>query len=186
MQFCFNRLIFRLPSGLKDKYDLPVNQGIFDNDGTSDLLIFTVAPEDYNAANPITKEIIKGAVTPVATITRNHYQLEATNKDRRSVFRYVLRDLLLAGGNLSVYGINNTINECDEPLIALEDYHELDEYSDEENGYTLRVGILNVESLKGSYREKNSNDNYNRGCRVIFTHTHKIINNQLSVYVPIF
>ncbi len=179
-----NPIIFRLPAGIKDKYDIPQHQGIFDNDGISDRLFFQVLPEDYNAANPITKEIIKGAVAPVATITRNHYQFEATNKDQRTVFRYVLRDLLLAGGNLSVYGITNTTTDCNEPLIAVEDYHELDEYEDELQGFTLRIGIMNVESLKGSYREKGTNRNYNRGCRVIFTHTHKIVNGQLVVYVP--
>ena len=65
-----NPIIFRLPTGIKDKYDIPQHQGIFDNDGISDRLWFKVLPEDYNAANPITKEIIKGAVAPVATITR--------------------------------------------------------------------------------------------------------------------
>ncbi len=180
-----NPIIFRLPAGIKDKYDIPEHQGIFDNDGTSDRLFFQVFPEDYNAANPITKEIIKGAVAPVATITRNYYQFEATNKDQRAVFRYVLRDLFLAGGNLSVYGIttNSTIS-CHEPLIAVEDYHELDEYEDELQGFTLRIGIMNVESLKGSYRAKETNRNYNRGCRVIFSHTHKIVNNQLTTYLP--
>ncbi len=180
-----NPLIFRLPPGIKDRYDLSVNQGIFDSDGISDRLVFPVLPEDYNAANPVNKEVLQGIVAPVATITRNYYQLEATNKDQRSVFRYVLRDLLLAGGNLSVYGSStSTTVTCDEPLVAVEDYHELDEYEDEVQGYTLRVGVLNVESLKGSYREKGTNRNYNRGCRVIFTHTHKIVNNQLITYLP--
>ena len=195
-----NPLIFRLPPGIKDKYDLPVYQGIFDNDGISDRLVFPVLPEDYNAANPVNKEVLQGMTAPVATITRNYYQLEATNKDQRSVFRYVLRDLLLYGGNLSVYGSTTsttvTCNETDIssswgfprslvlPLVAVEDYHELDEYEDELQGYTLRVGVLNVESLKGSYREKGANRNYNRGCRVIFTHTHKIVDGQLAVYVP--
>ena len=67
--------------------------------------------------------------------------------------RYVLRDLLMGGGNLSVYGFTaNTTTDCDEPLVAVEDYHELDEYEDEQQGFTLRVGVLTVESLKGSYR----------------------------------
>ena len=181
-----NPIVFRLPTGIKDKYDIPEHQGIFDNDGTSDRLIFNVLPEDYNAANPITKEIIKGISAPVATITRNHYQFEATNKDQRAVIRYVLRDLLKEGGNLSLYGISNIIISCNEPLIAVEDYHELDEYEDELQGYTLRVGVMNVESLKGSYRAIGTNRNYNSGCRLIFNHTHKIINNQLVVYVPTF
>lgn len=179
-----NPIIFRLPTGLKDKYDIPEHQGIFDNDGISDLLVYQVLPEDYNAANPISKEIIKGAKSAVATITRNYYQFEATNKDQRAVPRYVLRDLLIAGGNLSLYGITTTITDCSEPLIAVEDYHELDQHEDELQGYTLRVGIMNVESLKGSYRAMGTNRNYNKGCRVIFNHTHKIINGNLVNYLP--
>lgn len=181
-----NPIIFRLPTGLKDKYDIPEHQGIFDNDGTSDRLVYQVLPEDYNAANPISKEIIKGAKTAVATITRNYYQFEATSKDQRAVIRYVLRDLLIAGGNLSLYGISNTITACSEPLIVVEDHHELDQYEDELQGYTLRVGVMNVESLKGSYRATGINSNYNKGCRVIFNHTHKIVNNNLVNYLPEF
>ncbi len=183
---CINPIVFRLPPNLKDKYDLPEYQGIFGSDNISDRLVLKVLPEDYNAANPINKETKLGFAVPYSIITRNLYQFEAVDQDRRgAVHRYVLRDMLKGGGNLSVYGFTaNTTTDCDEPLVAVEDYHELDEYEDEQQGFTLRVGVLTVESLKGSYREKGTNRNYNQGCRVIFTHTHKIVNGQLVVYVP--
>ncbi len=185
MSACINPLIIRLPSGIKDRYDVPFNQGIFDNDGTSDRLFLKVLPEDYNAAKPVNLEAKLGYAMPYTETEYNLYQLEAVDQDRRSaVKRYVLRDLIAAKGNLALYGVATGNNDCTPPLIALEDHHELDEYEDEQQGFTLRVGVLQVESLKGSYRETGTNYNYNRGCRIIFTHTHKIVSGTLEPYVP--
>ena len=187
MMACINPIIFRLLPTIKDKYDESHHQGMFANDGISDRLILKVLPEDYNAANPINKEIKLGYSSSIASVTKSLYQFEAVDKDRRSaVSRYVLRDLLNAGGNLSLYGVTAETDSCGEPLVAVEDYHELDEYEDELRGYTLRIGILNVESLKGSYRKLSTNHNHNQGCRVVLTQTHKIESNQLVNYIPNF
>lgn len=185
MMACINPIIFRLLPTIKDKYDESHHQGMFSNDGISDRLILKILPEDYNAANPINKEVKLGYSSSIASVAKNLYQFEAVDKDRRSaVFRYILRDLLNAGGNLSLYGVTTETSSCGEPLVAVEDYHELDEYEDEQLGFTLRVGVLNVESLKGSYRKSGTNHNYSQGCRVIFTQTHKIVNGSLIGYVP--
>lgn len=197
MSVCINPIVIRLPNLLKDKYDIPANQGIFITGVTPepDKLILKVLPEDYNAANPVNLEVKLGILAPYQEITRNFYRIEAVDRDRRSaVKRYVLRDLLIAGGNLRTYGI--AIAEeaiapkpCYYPLVAIEDYHELDSSEDEARGFTIRVGTLAVESLKGSYRQSHfeaTNTNYNQGVRIIFTHTHSIIESALQVYLPRF
>lgn len=173
-----------MPEGIVDKYDIPENQGIFDNDGLSDRLIYRSFPEDYNAANPVTKETIKGVCKAFVKVNRDYYQLEATSQDKRAAYRYILRDLLNAGGNLSLYNFDINLDGCHEPLIVMEDYHELDSYEDEQQGYTQRVGVLNVESLKGSFRKKGTNINYNQGCKIVFTHTHQIVLTNLIPYLP--
>ena len=73
-----NPIIFRLPSGIKDKYDIPEHQGIFDNDGTSDRLFFQVLPEDYNAANPITKEKVSFSYKR-SRVKRSHWWIFLKN-----------------------------------------------------------------------------------------------------------
>ena len=179
-----NPIIIRLPANIKDKYDLPQYRGIFDNDGMSDRLILKVLPEDYNAAHPVKLTTALGYSAPYTEVERELYQLEATDRDRRSsVKRFALQDLIAAGGNLSVYGVKEQTISCNVPLIAIEDYHECDRPQDAVAGFTNRVGTLNVESLKGSYRNTKNNSNYNTGCRIIFTHTHQIVNNSLEVYV---
>lgn len=153
MQFNTANIIVRLPDGIKDQYDTSYHQGIFERDLRSDRLILRVDSQDYNAAKPTQIETKIGYAAPYDEVTRNLYQLEATDKDRRSpVKRYVLRDLLNAGGNLGLYNVTqpNTVN-CAEPLVVIEDYHELNESIDYERGYALRVGTLQVESLKGAY-----------------------------------
>ena len=178
-----NPIIIRLPAGIKDKYDLPQYRGIFDNDGTSDRMTLKVLPEDYNAAHPVKLTTTLGYSAPYTEVERELYQLEATDRDRRSsVKKYVLQDLKLSG-NLSVYGVSQQTIACNVPLIAIEDYHECDCFEDEIAGFTLRVGTLNVESLKGSYRNAKNNNNYNQGIRIIFTHTHKIVNSSLETYL---
>jgi hypothetical protein len=58
--------------------------------------------------------------------------------------------MIEGGGNVDLYIENYTQATC-YPLAVVEDYHELDTLEDEKRGYTLRVGYLQVESLKGSY-----------------------------------
>jgi hypothetical protein len=185
MVACINPIIIRLPEGSKNQFDEHQYQGIFDTDQISDRLILKVLPEDYNAAHPVNIETKLGYVSPYTQTTYNLYQLEAVDNDRRSdVKRYAICQLLKNGGNLSVYDIPLNTSSCHPPLIAIEDYHELDNLEDKLLGFTLRIGILSVESLKGSYRKQGTKHNYNRGCRIIFTHTHNIVDGELKVYVP--
>lgn len=155
MEFTFAPIIVRLPDGLKDKYDTSFNQGIFETDLRSDRLILRVAPEDYNAAHPVSIATQYGYVSAYDDVDYSPYRLEITDREPRSpVKRYVLRDLLKAGGNLSVYGIDSPSKSCEQPLVVVEDFHELDEDEDYQRGYSLRVGTMTVENLKGSWRRK--------------------------------
>lgn len=175
-----NRIIIPLLPGIKDKYDVPENGGMFD----SDRLVLHVLPEDYNAPNPVVLETQLGYSAPFTKRDNQLYKPEFVDRDRRcAIKRYVMRDLLLAGGNLSLYGVTDT-GYKNAVLIAIEDYHELDLYEDELQGFTLRIGTANVESLKGSYRQKNSNYNYNNGLRIKFCQTHRINQGILEPYIP--
>lgn len=186
-----NKLIIRIPLGLKTPYDTDFNRGMFIADNPLepkgyDRLVVPVFPEDYNAPNPITKEVVQGYTRAFVEKNVRFYEFNATCKDGRPARAYALRDLLAVGGNLALYGVTEELPPCNEPLIAIEDYHRLDSPTDYDEGFTLRIGVLDIEDLKGSWRSRNSSDNYNKGIRLIFTHTHRLFDEQIVSYVPPF
>ena len=173
-----NQIVIPLPPGIKTTYDISANQGLFN----SDNLHLTIERKDYKAPNPIQKKVLQtlGGLNRPAVVNRttNFYQPEFTCRDPRGAIRYILDDLFATGGNLSTQGITMTYTDCQEPFIVIYDYHRLDTASDRALGYTIRVGVLLVEDLKGSFRGNNGL-NYNPGTRFVFTHTHNIVNGQL-------
>jgi hypothetical protein len=169
-----NKIVFPIQNSLRLIYDTPENQGLFSSDNKLHLII---SREDYNAANPKQKEVIQGVAAPIVNRTTNYYQFEATCRDNREIIKDVLESIEKTG-NLDTQGINLTYNPCDEPHVIVHDYHRFDAYNDRSVGYTVRVGVLLVEDLKGSIRGSNG-QNYNKGIRVVFTHTHNLIGGNL-------
>lgn len=182
MSGCINSLIFRLPKGILDSYDTLYYSGILTVGENNDSLAMRVTPDNYIGVNPVEKTATIGYQSPVVVVRRNLYEFEATDLDSRAgVVSDVLADLNAIGGNLSIYGATNTtIDPCNEPLIALEDYHSLDDATARALGFTLRVGVVNAELVTGSWSVGN-NLAYSGGCRVVFTQTHVLQNGALTV-----
>ena len=150
-----NKIVFPLTAELKQKYDAPFNQGLFDGDN----LVLPVWKEDYNAANPVQVTVIKGFSAAVIDIQTEYYQFEATCRDSRATVGYILKELAQANKVCGQY-----------KLVTCLDYHRLDNDSDRAAGYTVRQGVLQYEIVNGSIRSSNGN-NYVGGHRIIFIQT---------------
>lgn len=144
-------LIIRIPSAIASRFKTSEFKNIILNDSKSDLLQFYIAPEDYNAANPITIETKQGYTAPYSSRREDLYRIEAVENDARSHLKYwVLQDLLESyDSNIPLYDISYVKRDCDPQVVIIEDYHYLDGRHEQERGVSLRLGILNPEVLKG-------------------------------------
>lgn len=152
-------LIIRIPQDLGDSYSSePEWQRIVLQDLAGYFLQFWIDPENYNAANPVVYDTKIGYSQSYTTVTKSLYKFEATDLDARSHLKYrVLKDLLeYPGTNLDFYGLSQSPQNCEPPLVVVEDYHVLDSQEDVWAGYTKRVGILQCDPLRGAYRDCNS------------------------------
>lgn len=170
-----NRIIFPLPSGFKDSYPEADSQAFFDED----LLILPIERGDYNAPNNYEKTVIEGVKSAVVDIRSDYYEPEFTTKDSRGIIREILLDLE-DRGNLSTQGVSLTSEDPATELtpLVLFDEHRFDTASDRARGYTIRVGVMTVDDLKGTFRSY-SGDNHGQGTRVSFTHIYNIVGSKL-------
>lgn len=144
-------IIIRIPDGIVDPFAVNhENQGLFRRDLISDRLIFNVEKEGYNSAKPTLLDTKFGYTSPYSDSTVELYSFEATDNDcRGEVVKQVLNQIAKTG-NLSIYGVTQQLNSCSIPLIAVEDFHSRESDRAFERGYSLRVGVLQSEVLKGS------------------------------------
>lgn len=182
MNACQNQIRIPLPAGFKTPYEFYGTDGLFDGD----VLVLTIPPDNYRADNPLEKETVEGINVGTTVITKRFYTLTATCPDQRGIVHLLLQELQKVG-NLETQGITINYSDCDERFIALQDFHRFDSISEltlppnQNDGFSLRVGSLNVEDIKGSSRSQYGY-NYNRGTRLNFTQTHIISNGSLVDY----
>lgn len=170
-----NKIVFPLPAGFKSAYENLGNAALF----SGDTLVLPVTREDYNAPNPKTKEVREGVTTGVVDLKIDYYKPEFVSRDSRSIIKDILEGLEEVG-NLDA--IAATVPAATFPNvnpIAMYDYHRYDTLSDRIQGYTLRIGVMTIEDLKGSFRSSDGVENYNEGTRVVFTHMYKIVGGSL-------
>ena len=168
-----NKLVIPTASGFKTPYLTPQTMDLFDGDD----LVFVVDRSNYTASNPITKEVVTGFGCAVVDRKIDYYEFEALVTDDREYIKDIL-EALVAIGNLDTAGITFPYGTFDEKHIIVRDYHRFDTASDRAQGYTERVGVLNPEDIKGSFRAF-SDDNHNKGLNFFFTHTHNIVGSSL-------
>lgn len=143
-------IVVRVPSGIVTPFAANhENQGLFRSDLISDRLIFNVQQEEYNAAKPSKIETKIGYSAPYSEVERELYNFEATDSSCRGEVAKQVLNQVVGNGNLSIYGLSN-VNDCGIHLVAVEDYHSRESDRDFERGFSLRVGILQSEVLKGS------------------------------------
>ena len=168
-----NKIIVPLPAGFKTPYEFPETANLFDGDN----LVLHVPRGNYNAPQVIDKDIRLGINTAAEVVTNNFYVPTIDVPDQRSVIALLLRDLQKIG-NIETQGITVNYSSKKERFMVILDYHRYDTVADYAQGYTLRVGVMNVEDRKGSFRSR-TNLNYNRGTRINYTHTHDIVSGAL-------
>lgn len=164
-----NKIVFPLIPGFKTPFLTPETQDLFDGDD----LVIVVDRENYNAPNNISKEVLIGLGTATVDRLIDYYELEAVCFDARETIKDVLF-AIAAAGNLDSQGLAGSPSVDTEPLVIIHDYHRFDTSGDRAAGFTERVGVLNPEDIKGSFRAA-SGDNHNNGIRINFTHTNNLV-----------
>ena len=163
-----NKIEIPLPSGFKTPYDTTETANLFNGD----LLVLPVTREDYNAPEPLEKETVRGINSATTIVTKQFYELEITIRDQRSIIALLLRDLQRIG-NIETQGLTVEYLAKQERYMVILDYSRFDTLGDRAQGYTRRVGVMNAEDIKGSFRSRDL-DNHNRGTLIRYTHTHNI------------
>lgn len=160
-------IVIRIPDGIVDPFAANhENQGLFRKDLISDRLVLNVEKEGYNAAKPSKIETKLGYSSPYADVNRELYSFEATDTGCRGEVAKQVLNQVVKTGNLSVYNITQEVAGCNIPLTVVEDFHSRESDRDFERGYSLRVGIMQSEVLKGSTLSK---DNIYEGQPYVLT-----------------